>query len=69
MTTKIEEKKSRYWFISSPDIGDIGLDMLIKVDKKQALAFYQEQMMDYVEDIEIYPTTKHELYLSDLDIL
>lgn len=69
MTVKIEEKKSRYWFISSPEIGDIGLDMLTKVNERQALAYYQEEMLDFVEDIEIFPTTARDLYLSNVDIL
>lgn len=61
--------KSRYWIVSSAELGDIGIDMLVKSDMNQVLDYYQTETLDFTEDIDIYPVSKYDLYASELDIL
>lgn len=69
MTGKITiNHTSKYWYISSEDLGDIGLESDEPINVTQCKKSYRKQTGDY-GDIEAIPMSRCGLYLSDVDIM
>ena len=69
MTTELfTGTKSKYWYISSAGLGDIGLESDEAITIDECIESYRKQADDW-EEIAVYPTNRYELYLTEVDIM